>query len=120
MCLRSWFEGENGQALTPETITGVDLREFRRWSMEEQQVKPKTWNRRMATLSLVCQWARARGYLSYNPAEGLQGAEEEELAPRWLTDVEYNRLMRVVERATQTAKSEFQRGWRWRRRRWCG
>ncbi len=104
-----WFEGENGQALTPETITSVDLREFRRWSLEEQQVKPKTWNRRLSTLRLVCQWAQARGFLSYNPAEGVQGAEEQEPAPKWISDMEYNRLMRVVERATQTAQSEFQR-----------
>ncbi len=105
-----WFEAENGQVLTPESITGVDLREFRRWSLEEQQVKPKTWNRRKVSLALVCQWAQAQGYLTYDPSDGLQGAEEQEPAPKWITDVEYNRLMRAVERATQTAQSDFQRG----------
>jgi len=92
----AWFVQVNGQALSPELITGVDLRAWRQHHLDSKAA-PATWNRRRATLSILCRWAQKAGYLSYDPFQGVKPLAEVELPPRWLTNAEYHRLVRQME-----------------------
>ena len=103
-----WFFQVNRQALAPELITGVDMRAYRTHSLETEQVRPTTWNRRRATLRALCSWAQSAGLLAYDPFQGVEAAEEVPLPPRWLTHSEYARVMRAVELLVNGAKTALQ------------
>jgi integrase/recombinase XerC len=103
----SWFELTNGQAFEPGLVTSIDLRAYRQHSLENERVRPATWNRRRIALALLCQWARGAGFLSYDPFQGVSAAEEEELPPRWLGQAEYSRVLRQVERNANAAKTSY-------------
>jgi site-specific recombinase XerC len=100
----SWFEKVNGQGLSPELITGVDLRAYRQHALAS--MAPATFNRRRAMLAVLIEWAMGAGYLSYNPLMGVKPLRQEETPPRWLDSAEYHRLTRMVELLVNGAKSE--------------
>ena len=104
-----WFETTNGQALKLELITGVDLRYYRQSALESG-ASPSTINRRRATLKRLSAWAFNTGVLNYNPFQGVERVDQAELPPRWLSDLEYHRLVRQVEQAVNGARSDH---WRW-------
>jgi site-specific recombinase XerD len=92
----SWFEGVNGVALSPELITGVDLRAYRAFAIAN--MAPATFNRRRAMMAVLIEWAMGVGYLNYDPLRGVKPFKQEESPPRWLDEQEYHRLTRTVER----------------------
>lgn len=97
----SWFEAQNGEAFRPELITGVDLRLF-----AEAQIgalAPASWNRRRVALKKLCAWLMQTGALTYDPFQGVQRMAENETAPRWLTENEVHRLLRVIEQRVNGA-----------------
>lgn len=100
-----FYEASNAQAFEPGLLTSLDLREFRGWSLSIQQVRPSTWNRRMASLQVFSEWCQKAGFVNYNPFQGLTRVDEVELAPRWLDKSEYSRFMRQVEREVQSART---------------
>ena len=53
-----WFTQSNGKALSPEGITPVDVREYRSYLLTLKNHKPATLNRKLASLSAFCEWAR--------------------------------------------------------------
>lgn len=93
----AWFELQNGEPFSPNLINGFDLREWRRVSLEIEQVKPSTWNRRRASLRVLVEWASSCGLLTYDPMSGVDPADEVELAPRWLEKNDLARLLRRCE-----------------------
>ncbi len=101
-----WWEQANAEVFQPGKVTSFDLVEYRRWSLETQHVAPATWNQRRAALAVFCEWGLQAGLLSYSPLRNLAGAEQEELAPKWLSRADYGKFMRVVERAVNLAPSE--------------
>jgi integrase/recombinase XerC len=105
----NWFWEVNGQELTPDLITGVDLRAYRAWEVEEVQVRPATWNRRRSSLGEFCKWAMEAGYLNYNPFIDVEPMDEIELPPRWLEKKDFQAFMRQVELEINTAKSDYGR-----------
>jgi integrase/recombinase XerC len=104
-----WFWEVNGQELTPDLITGVDLRAYRAWEVEEMQVKPATWNRRRSSLATFCEWAQEAGYLNYNPFQDIEPMDEVDLPPRWLEKKEFQAFIRQVELDVNTAKTDYGR-----------
>lgn len=105
----TWFETTNEQAFTPDLITSWDLRAYRA-AVIDGGAKPATWNRRRATLAVLCEWALAVEFVSYNPFQGVQPMAEVEQAPRWLDSGEQHRLLRQVEQAVNGAATAH---WRW-------
>lgn len=99
----AFFEQANGQPFSPELITSLDLRGFREHSLAGQQVSAATWNRRRVSLKMLCQWAQESGLVSYNPFQGVQPAQKQQTAPRWLNRQDYGRLMRTIERMANMA-----------------
>ncbi len=100
----SWWEGEYGEGFEAGRLTGMDVREWRRVSLEGERVAPATWNRRMASLAVWCGWLGRLDVMEF-----VEPVDEVELAPRWLDDQEYRRFLREVEIATRGARSEAKR-----------
>lgn len=92
----SWFQSVNGEDLTPDLITGVDLRAYRQYAIKA--MSPATFNRRRACLRVLVQWAMAVGYLTYDPLQGVKPLASVETPPRWLDEKEYHALTRTIER----------------------
>lgn len=103
----SWFEKVNGQQLSPDLITGVDLRAYRQYALKN--MAPATFNRRRACLALLVSWAMETGYLSYDLLQGLKIIPVEETPPRWLDSTEVHRLLRAVELMVNGARSDAAR-----------
>jgi len=57
----AWFEGANGEPMEPAGITPTDLRQFKRWLIEQRRLKPNTVNRKLATLKSFLTWATRAG-----------------------------------------------------------
>ncbi len=104
-----WFESINEQSFEPSLLTSIDLRAYRIHSLETERVRPSTWNRRRTTLTVLCQFARETGRITYDPMYSVDRYEEEEMPPRWLTKADQMRLMRQLERDVNGAKSDFSR-----------
>ena len=57
----AWFEEVNGEAMAPAKVTPTDLRQFKRWLVEQRRLKPSSVNRKLATLKSFLTWAAAAG-----------------------------------------------------------
>src|SRR5262249_28486937 len=57
----AWFQSANGEPMEPAKITPTDLRQFKRWLIEQRRLKPNTVNRKLATLKSFLTWAARAG-----------------------------------------------------------
>lgn len=97
-----WFTVSNGKSLTPEIITPIDVRQYRSYLLTVQKRKPATVNRRLASLSAFCTWARNTGRIAANPAEGIAPVNEIRPAPKWLEKNQQYALLRAVQEKGRT------------------
>src|SRR3954463_15175934 len=44
----AWFEEVNGEAMAPARVTPTDLRQFKRWLVEQRRLQPSSVNRKPA------------------------------------------------------------------------
>lgn len=102
----AWFEGANGEPMEPAKITPTDMRQFKRWLVEQRRLKPNTVNRKLATLKSFLTWATRAGLTAGLPVpapgrawSGPRRVPQEQTGPRWLDRREQNALLRAVERA---------------------
>lgn len=95
---REWFESSNGDRMKPEGITPIDVKEYKTYLLHVKGFKPATVNRRLASISAFCEWARRENLLETNPREGIGNVQQVELAPRWLTRKEQYALLRAVQK----------------------
>jgi site-specific recombinase XerD len=92
-----WFDQTNSRELTPDRITPIDIREYRSHLLSVKNHKPATVNRKLASLSAFCEWAREAGLISANPADGISPVDEVRPAPKWLDKNEQYALLRAVQ-----------------------
>ena len=93
-----WFQNSNGEHMTPQAITPIDVKEYKAYLLQVKQFKPATVNRKLASISAFCEWARKKDLIKANPAHGIGIVQEVELAPKWLTKKEQYALLRAVQR----------------------
>lgn len=93
-----WFKSSSGDQMTPEAITPIDVREYKTCLLQVNGFKPATVNRKLASISAFCEWARKNRLIDANPTEGIGNVQEVELAPRWLTRKEQYALLRAVQK----------------------
>jgi len=93
-----WFQSSNGEQMAPEVITPIDVKEYKTNLLQVKQFRPATVNRKLASISAFCAWARKEGLIEANPSEGIGNVQEVELAPRWLTRKEQYALVRAVQK----------------------
>lgn len=100
----NWWERNYGEGFVAERLISKDFRDYRKSSIEGEQVKPATWNRRLASLAVWCQWlGRADLIADIDPMD------EVELPPRWLDEVEYRKFMRELEIRVNGARSDVKK-----------
>jgi integrase len=104
-----WFANYYGEDFSIDKLSSHDLRTWREHTLGQEQRSPSTWNRRKASLSVYCQYAREIGAISHDPMRGLQPAEAVSLPPRWLDPIEYGRIIRWMEHAVDHANTDQQR-----------
>lgn len=92
-----WFDQTNGRELTPSRITPIDVREYRSHLLSVKNYKPATVNRKLASLSAFCGWARRAGLIPADPTEGISQVDEVRPAPKWLDKNEQYALLRAVQ-----------------------
>lgn len=92
-----WFRTTNAKPLTPEGITPIDVRQYRSYLLTVKNYKPATVNRKLASLSAFCEWARGAGLIPANPAQGISLVEQVRPAPKWLDKNEQYALLRAVQ-----------------------
>ena len=93
----TWFLQTNGKPLAPAAITPIDVRQYRGYLLTVQGRKPATVNRKLASLSAFCNWAREGGLIAANPAQGIAPVEEVRPAPKWLDKNQQYALLRAVQ-----------------------
>jgi len=99
LCLfGEWFQSSNGEQITPQGITPIDVKEYKAYLLQVKHFKPATVNRKLASISAFCAWARRENIIEANPTEGIGNVQEVELAPRWLTRKEQYALLRAVQK----------------------
>jgi len=92
-----WFLHTNGKALSPQAITPIDIREYRTHLLKVKSYKPATVNRKLASLSAFCNWARDADLIPANPTKGISLVEQVRPAPKWLGKNEQYALLRAVQ-----------------------
>ena len=101
-----WLAVENQAPFAVAQVTSWDLRAYREFSFSSK-VAPATWNRRRCALRVFCAWLVASGVLSYDPFQGVEAAEEQAPAPRWLEHKEFKRVLNQLEVEYNGAKSDY-------------
>ncbi len=89
-----WFENLNGEAFEPSHMNSMDTKTYFAQLMEN--VKPSTYNRKLASARMLIKWARLVGLLDYDPAEWIPFAEAAKQSPRDVSNEEYARLEDVA------------------------
>ena len=64
-----WFRETNREELTPQAMPPIDLREYKRYLLEDRGFKPATVNRRLVSTSAFCKWAEEQGLANGNPCD---------------------------------------------------
>jgi len=96
-----WFYETSREELAPKSITPIDLREYKRYLLEDKGFKPATVNRRLASISAFCRWAQEQGLADGNPCDEISIVPEVRPAPKWLGKREQYALIRAVQKVNR-------------------
>ncbi len=105
-----WFEKQNQEVLTPEGLTNDAVRGYKQYLLDQTN-KPKTINRRLASLASYAHWLEQAGYLKNgrNPVQGVKAVKEVALAPKWLDKKQRAALLRAVDKEVDHAMRRYPR-----------
>src|SRR6185437_7520247 len=101
-CFGRWFTAVNGEPFTAAAVTPTDIRDYRRYLINEERRTPATVNRRLAALRKFFAWAKATGLVADEPTVAVKGVEASPRAPKALEKRELDKLVRTVERHGST------------------
>jgi len=94
-----WFEVETGQIMTPDLITPIDLRQYKRYMNDILSLKPQTINRRLSSLRSFLRWAVISHLLPDDiPPSVPKPIPEVKKGPQWLDKNEQHALIRMLQR----------------------
>ncbi|MBT3390357.1 MAG: tyrosine-type recombinase/integrase [Chloroflexi bacterium] len=92
-----WFLTTNERQFDPHSLVGADVREYRRYCIEQARVKASTWNRRRASMAAFAIWSRAQNYIMGDPLHGVPEQDQRTLPPYWLKPKEFRAFRRQME-----------------------
>lgn len=98
-----WFTAANGEELTPEAVTPLDVREYRSYLVDVKKQSGATVNRKLAAVRAWLTWAESEKVIEINPAASIKGIKLGEPDPRWLTRKQTYALLREVQKEEQLA-----------------
>jgi len=93
----TWFKKTNGEPMRLRDVTPVDVRDYKAHLQTVKKYRPSTINRRLAALRTYFSWAIDEGLISDDPVR-VRNVEEPQTAPRSISEREYHRLLRAVQR----------------------
>ena len=105
----AWCEKEYQQPFSIAMLNRSDLVDYQVYSHKQSDVKPATWNRHIASLTVFAAWLIKTSQLEYNPVEALSRDENQELAPKSLPKFEYKRFRLAVSEAVRMAATSSAR-----------
>lgn len=82
--LAAWFEAQYGLAFEPAQMNDVNVREY----FASMRCAPATYNRRLASVRLLIQWARLEGRIDHDPSAWVPFVEAVRESPRDANDAE--------------------------------
>lgn len=91
-----WFEQTNNDTFKIHKITPTDLRQYKQ-HMEQANFKPQTMNRRLSSLKYFLAWGFENKKINYRLSIP-KPIKQMRTAPRWLSKLEQNALLRHMER----------------------
>jgi len=100
-----WFEQTNGGQPNLETITPMDVKEYRSYMQTVKSFKPATINRHLQALRAFCHWAVEMGHIATDPTVNIKGSKQQRPGPKVLDRTEIYRMMRALEERLQWALS---------------
>src|SRR4030065_353628 len=105
-----WFEKQYQESLIPDCLTNEAVRGYKQYLLEQAN-KPKTINRRLASLATYAHWLEQAGYVKNgrNPVQGVKAVKEVALAPKWLDKKQRAALLRAVEKEVEDAVHRYPR-----------
>ena len=105
-----WFEKQYQESLTPDGLTNEAVRGYKQYLLEQAN-KPKTINRRLASLATYAHWLEQAGYVKNgrNPVQGVKAVKEVALAPKWLDKKQRAALLRAVDKEVEDAMRRYPR-----------
>ena len=62
-----WFDDTNGESLSPDRITSIDLKEYQSNMLLNRGLKPATVNRRLAAIRSWLKWCAEHGEIESLP-----------------------------------------------------
>jgi site-specific recombinase XerD len=99
-----WFEQTEGESFDPESITALQIQDYRSYMGNALEQKPATINKAIATLKTFFAWANEAKVVISNPALKVKMKRvQKSQTPKWLSENEQNRLLVVLD----TEKNEF-------------
>lgn len=98
-----WYIESYGEPPSPDAVADeIVPRTYKAYLVQVRKYAPATVNRRLTALRMFGEWLRRNKYVAVNSVADIEGVREpyREIAPRSLSRVEINRLLRA---ATQTS-----------------
>ena len=96
-----WFESVNKDDMRLTRITPTDLRQFKRYMIEDAGLKPQTINRRLQAIKTFLEWGWSSGKIKHRfpmPKKVKQMTP----TPKWLDRNQQNHMFRHIERYGKT------------------
>lgn len=90
-----WSEGLTGVPFAPGLLNAADLKTY--FSMLELNSKPATYNRKLASIRMLINWARGDGLIDHDPTEWIPFIDAVRKSPRDVSDDERMRLEAAAE-----------------------
>ncbi|NLV16036.1 MAG: tyrosine-type recombinase/integrase [Syntrophomonadaceae bacterium] len=92
-----WFDDTNGESLSPDRITSIDLKEYQSNMLLNRGLKPATVNRRLAAIRSWLKWCAEHGEIESLP-RWPKRTQQVKQSPKALDKKEQDRFLRAVER----------------------
>lgn len=92
-----WFIQTNGEELSPDRVTSIDLKEYQAHMLLNRGLRPATVNRRLAAIRSWLKWCVEKGEIESLP-RWPKRAQQTKHAPKALDKKEQDRFLRAVER----------------------
>ena len=112
----AWFEKHNHESFALESVTPIDVREYREYLQKEQGLKASSVNRKLASIASLMRWAKQSNQIRVDPTENVKPVRQTVLAPHWLDKKEQFSLQRTIEKDLQVSKLRYPKRWVTRRR----
>jgi len=97
MHFANWMVDINVEEFIFQRLITSDITRYKDYCQRTKEYTPKTINRRLSSLKILCDTAMEDGMLKENPFRGIKQLPSQALAPKGLNRQELNKLLREVE-----------------------